>query len=90
MIFPVFDDYIKFDRQVYQHLQYSSVSIFSLNWLKSGLLLTDIALYSQTVSCHENWRGQVLSEILANQPTTVWGHYQRMEIMLPIQVVVRP
>lgn len=28
------------------------------------------------------------SEILANQPTTVWGHYQRMEMMLPTQVVI--
>jgi len=38
------------DGQVYQQLQYSSVSIFSLNWLKSGLLLTDIALVSQSDS----------------------------------------
>ena len=34
------------DGQVYQHLQYSTISIFSLKWLKSGVLLTDTAIVS--------------------------------------------
>jgi len=91
MIFPVFDDYTK--------LWWTGLpTITVLKCLHLQFELTEewsvADRYSSSQSVRQFHAVKTdmarFSEILANQPTTVWGHYERMEIMLPIQVVIRP